>query len=125
MQKIKTIQGAMSQKAALKKARLKVGTPYKSFHSWVMYVPWKCSDPNGPTTEVSCWTKNEVFQIRANYVASVALHFMDFTPEQIREGYSRIDYITYNSYPEFMNAETLLKEALWVITNFENERVPA
>lgn len=120
MQKpVKVIRGVMSQKEAIKKARRKVGTPYKSYHNWVMCVPWKCSDPDGPTTEVRCWDKKEVFQVRANYVASIALYFMDFTHDQIQEGHSRIDYLTYNPYSDFVNAETLLKEAIWVISNMK------
>jgi len=121
MQKpVKVIRGAMSQKEAIKKARRKVGTPYKSYHNWVMYVPWKCSDPDGPTTEVRRTTKSDIYQIRANYLASTALFLMDFNSEQMTEGYYRIDNLCDKArYCGFIPAEELLKEAIWVISNMK------
>lgn len=104
----------VSQKQALKFARDKVSIPSLSYDKaqYVFYTPWKCSDPHGPRTEIRRVNKTDAFQLRASYVASIALHYMDFDEDLREVAEMHIDLLTNNAWKDFVSAETLLKEGI-------------
>jgi hypothetical protein len=100
---------------ALTKASIKVGVVHKSGCMWTFARPYDPQKPDGagaakPAEYVS---QSTAAQIRANYVACIALHYLGYDGEDYQEGSAHIDYLTHGRYGvEFLNARALLRQAI-------------
>lgn len=68
---------SMSKTAAIAKARGYVGQPIRrSSTDYVVYGPYRVTEPNGPSTELQRSSYPKALSARTEWVAEVALAFM-------------------------------------------------
>jgi len=105
----------MNRKQALKRAALHVSMPHYISGRWHVYKPYKMTSPEVAGSEpFAAHNRAQAYQQRADYVASIALHFLGYSGEEYQEGDETIDYYAHCHAPKFghMTARELLAEAI-------------
>jgi hypothetical protein len=121
---MKTPKGYISKRAALSYAARFVSVDHMR-GQWYVHRPWKCTDPTGPNTEpFKTRDRTKAYMIRANYVATIALHHMGFVGDEYSEGNQEIDYQTWGRC-QHQTAGQLLNLALLAVARFRNEALGA
>lgn len=113
----------MNRQEALRRASREVDLPIKTVDGthWKLYVPWKCTDPAGPSTgPLKYLSQSTAFQVRAAHVAAIALHFMGFEGEEFKIGDAEINSMAHQNPWHFRTARELLRHAINEIERVKN-----